>query len=385
MSVARLDELRESAVLLSKEPPRFVRGTLYAFVAAAVLLVAWAWFVQIPVLVVATGRVQPAGRLRLVDAEIGGRVVAVHASEHQSVESGAPLLSLDPAPLTLELRGVDRDLETRVPQRDELALMAQRLGAFDREKPPVPDGLRTHKERFTAWIRELELGALLVRRKKEDVERLEKLDKVVSSIEIETAKRGHQESELSFTHTLTKHRADVEANLVAITREIDALETQRARIKDQIDRLEIRAPLRGIVTHAAVRHLGEVVKPGQLLFQIAPEGAGFVAEVWIPGHDAGFVTRGMAARVDLPTFPQALFGWIDGSVSAVAADVSPDSGAAPLYRCEIALSKDRLSARDGRVGQLRLGLETRARLVVRHERLLLRLLGTAQDALRWGP
>ena len=150
-------------------------------------------------------------------------------------------------------------------------------------------------------------------------------------------------------------------------------------------RLEIRAPLKGTVTYAAVRHLGEVVKAGQLLFQIAPEGAGFVAEVWIPGHEAGFVAQGMAARVDLPTFPQALYGWLDGSVSTISADVTPEGGAASLYRCEITLARDRLIARDGRPGQLRLGLETRARLVVRHERLLLRLLGSAQDALRWGP
>lgn len=384
MTVARLEDLRESAVLLSKEPPRIVRGTLYAFVLAALVLLAWSWFAHVPVLVVATGRVQPAGRLRLVDAETGGRVVAVHASEHQAVDAGDPLLSLDPAPLTLELRGVDRELETRRPERDELALMAGRLAAFDREKPPTFDGLRLHRERFTAWARELELALLVVRRRGDEVARLDRLKDVVSPVEIDSARRAYQESELSYTHALAKHRADVEADLTRLTREIDALEVERARKTDQIARLEVRAPLKGRVTHAAVRHIGEVVKPGQLLFQIAPEGAGFVAEVWIPAHEAGFVSPGMGARVDLPTFPQAMFGWIDGRVSAVSADVSSEGGAS-LYRCEIALSRDRLTARDGRAGVLRLGLETRARLVVRHERLLLRLLGSAQDALRWGP
>lgn len=385
--MSKLEELRESAVLLAQEPPKFVRGTLYGSLLLAVVLVGWSYVVRVPVIVAADGQIRSGGRIRLVDAETGGRVVAADAQEHQKVEKGDLLLKLDPAPLLLEMSLVDRELEQLRPERDELLLMAQELARYTSGRPAAMEGLRRHRERFAAWMRELDLAAVNVQRKKQDVARLEPLEAVVSAAERASARLAMSEAENGFSLILARHRAEVERELDAVTRKLEALAIQRSQKKDQLDRLDIRAPVRGTITFTAVRHVGEVVKAGQLLYQVAPEGAGFVAEVWVPAHQAGFVTPGMEARVDVPTFPEAHFGWLGGKVLTVSPDASEGpkgSSSEPLYRAEIAVDRDTLQSKDGRVGQLRLGLRTRARLVVREERLLLRLVGALRESFRWG-
>ncbi len=391
MTPAKLEDLKESAVLLAQAPPPFARLTLYACILLAAVLGIWSYMVHVPVIVLAEGRIQPQGRVRLVDSETGGRVVEVLAQEHQRVEQGAPLLRLDPAPLTLELTALERELGTLRPERAELELMAGRLKEYDREKPPPGEGLSGHRQRFAAWLQELELALLTIKRRKEELRRLELIEKVVAVAELVSARLALGEAESTFAVALARHRADVEKDLETAQRNIEALEVQRDQKKDQLGRLEVRSPVRGTITSVSVRHVGEVVKPGQLLFHVAPEGSGFVAEVWIPGHQAGFVNPGMTARVEIPTFPEPLFGWVPGKVAAVSADVASPAeqsggGSSPaLYRIEIALEGDRLTANDGRVGMLRLGLLTRARLIVSEERLLFTVLGTVSRAFRWGP
>ena len=247
-------------------------------------------------------------------------------------------------------------------------------------------GLR-YRERFVAWARELEVSALNVRKKREDLDRMKDLTKVVAAAEIAGARLALDEAQSSLVLTRAQHRAQVERDLESAKDRLRALEAQRDQKRDALSRVEIRSPIDGTVTSASVHHQGEVVTAGQPIFQVVPQGAGYVAEVWVPGREAGFIEEGMEARVEVLTFPESAFGWLPGKVKSVSPDVEEGAsggGAAPLplYRVEIALARDTLTASDGRVGKLRLGLLTRARLVVHEERVLFTLIGILRDAFR---
>ena len=391
MRPIKLEELRESAVLLAKAPPRFARGTLYASLLLLSVLLAWSYLVHVPVMVVADGRVRPSGRLWRIDSEVGGSVIEVKVEEHQRVNRGDVLIRLDPTVIQLEIQAVEREIARLVPERRELERMAVALSRPATESRL--EGLERWKERYAAWMKENDLAKINLQRRQEEMKRLENLETVVSEAERTTARLVLAEAETSLAVAHARQRAEVERALEETLRRLDGMESQKAKKKEEGARHEVRSPLSGTVTFNAVRHTGEVVKAGQLLFVVAPEGTRFVAEVWVPGHQAGFLSQGMAARVEVPTFPQATFGWINGTVSTVAPDVMqtsseagiPAGGAAPLYRVEVALDRDRLTARDGRVGQLKLGLVTRARLVVREERLLFHVAGILAEAFNWGP
>ncbi len=391
MKVTKLEQLRESAILLAQAPPAFARGTLYGFLLLLGGLLLWSWVVRVPLIVRAEGKIRPAGRVWLVDAETGGRVVTVAADEHQRVEKGFILMKLDPAPLQLELKGIERELDYWRPECTELEQMALRLSRFERGKETSLEGLTRYRERFTSWVRAQDLAAVNLRRKQEDLKRLEDIGTLVSAAELSTARLALLEAETTYTVTLSRHRADVERDLEASRQKVQTLEVQCEQRKDQLARQEIRAPVGGIVTFVAIRHSGQVVKPGQELFHISPDGEKLVAEVWVPAHQAGFVAPGLEARVELPTYPESIFGWVPGTVISVSPDASgpadsPSREGRPssLYRVEIALSRDTLKARDGRVGTLRLGLQATARLVVRQERLLLHLVGIIREVFAPG-
>lgn len=385
MRPVKLEELRESAVLLAQAPPMFARGLLYGFFLLLGVLLAWSWVATVPVVVRAEGRVRPAGRVWKVDAEIGGRIVSVQAREHQRVEKDAILAKLDPAPLQLELAGIEREIGSLDPERKELERLAELLAAFEPGGPLRTEGLSRYRERFVAWARELEVSALNVRKKREDLARVKDLGKVVAAAEIDSARLALDEAQSSFTLLRAQHRAQVERDLESVKDRLRSLEVQREQKRDALSRVEIRSPIDGTVTSASVHHQGEVVAAGQPLFQVVPHGAGYVAEVWVAGREAGFIVENMEARVEVLTFPESSFGWLPGRVKSISADVeegAPGGASTPLYRVEIALARDTLTAPDGRVGKLRLGLLTRARLVVHEDRVLLLLIGVLRDAFR---
>jgi multidrug efflux pump subunit AcrA (membrane-fusion protein) len=71
-------------------------GTLVACLAALFMaLLGWLAWAQVDEVVQATGTVEPAGRVKVVNHPRGGRVAAIHVREGQRVEAGAVLITLD--------------------------------------------------------------------------------------------------------------------------------------------------------------------------------------------------------------------------------------------------------------------------------------------------
>ena len=56
MKPAKLEELRESAILMAQAPPAFARATLYGFLVLLGGLLVWSWMAHVPVIVRATRR-----------------------------------------------------------------------------------------------------------------------------------------------------------------------------------------------------------------------------------------------------------------------------------------------------------------------------------------
>ena len=57
-------------------------------------LLAWSALTEVEQVVLATGQVEPADRVKIVNHPDGGRIAEVHVAEGQRVVAGAPLLTL---------------------------------------------------------------------------------------------------------------------------------------------------------------------------------------------------------------------------------------------------------------------------------------------------
>ena len=115
----------------------------------------------------------------------------------------------------------------------------------------------------------------------------------------------------------------------AETREVQAQENEvRERlslVRDRLARMEIRAPVAGDVFDMRVFASAEVVRPGEPVLRILPDGASLVVRASVEPIHIDQVWRGQEAAVLFPAFTQRTTPVFEGRVLRVAADASEDA------------------------------------------------------------
>src|SRR3982074_3518315 len=73
--------------------PRLIGGLIVAFFAVALI---WSWFGKVDIIAVASGKIIPSGRAKLIQPPQIGPGKAIQVEEGQHVAAGALLIELDP-------------------------------------------------------------------------------------------------------------------------------------------------------------------------------------------------------------------------------------------------------------------------------------------------
>ena len=113
-------------------------------------------------------------------------------------------------------------------------------------------------------------------------------------------------------------------------------ETAR-RLKDRVTRLDILAPVHGIVKGLTTNTLGGVIPPGGLVTEIVPIDRELVVEARISPVDIGHIAVGHKATVKVTTFDFARFGSIEGTVTKISASTFKDRENEVYYKAEVRL------------------------------------------------
>jgi HlyD family secretion protein len=100
---------------------------------------------------------------------------------------------------------------------------------------------------------------------------------------------------------------------------------------DQLRRIEVRAPVAGLVHELAVHTIGGVVAPGETIMEIVPETDDLVIEARLPPQDINQVQLGQTSHVRFPAFNQRTTPQLAGLVSYVSADLSRDKQTNATY------------------------------------------------------
>jgi hemolysin D len=120
--------------------------------------------------------------------------------------------------------------------------------------------------------------------------------------------------------------ADVQ-KLAALGRQIDDLTQQLTKANRTVAAMTLHSPVSGKVSGSVATTVGQVVKPGEQIFQIVPEGAPLEIEAYVLNTDIGFVRVGAPVTVKIDTFPYTRYGTIEGKVTLVASDAISGSEA----------------------------------------------------------
>jgi HlyD family secretion protein len=94
--------------------------------------------------------------------------------------------------------------------------------------------------------------------------------------------------------------------------------------KDQLDRVDIRAPTSGTIHQLAIHTIGGVVRPGDVIMEIVPDTDDLEIEGHLPANAIDQVKRGQQAYLRFSAFDRQTTPQVAGTLSYVSADLGHD-------------------------------------------------------------
>jgi HlyD family type I secretion membrane fusion protein len=125
------------------------------------------------------------------------------------------------------------------------------------------------------------------------------------------------------------------------------LERMRA-IQDQHARLDIRAPVSGVIVSMVAHTVGGVVTPGSPILDIVPAEDELIIEAQVRPSDIDGVKAGLSADIRFPAFDGTEIPQLNGAVATVSADRLVGSGGTAYFLVRVEVDEAELARLGGR-------------------------------------
>ena len=119
-------------------------------------------------------------------------------------------------------------------------------------------------------------------------------------------------------------RKDVETQLTDVQRQVGDFKERSIATQDELERVELRAPVAGTVVDLTVHTVGGVISAGQKLMDVVPTEQNLIIEVRIPPHLVDNLYTGLEADVHLSALDQTIVPSVKGKLIYLSADSITD-------------------------------------------------------------
>ena len=369
--------LSEALSLESAQVPPNLRRWLAGGTATLLGSVLVSALIPVQNYVVASGEIEPAGEIQKIQHLEGGVIREVSVREGQRVKRGDVLMRLDEGELgTREQQTATRITNLTLEQRELRQALGQ-IATNQLERTPTnpsPDVQRAYRDvqdqRAKMFVRELRLAdqriaTLQAKRReyldevallKQQTQAYESLDKVgaiphttvleaqrrIASTETQLAELGGsiREAQISRDDLRAKLKLDVYEKLAKVTSEKAELQSELRRESAEVERLQVRSPVDGIVKSFNVRVLGGVVAPGSVVAEVVPVGQELMAFTRVAPRDIGNVAVGQKVELKVQAYDYARYGTVSGTVTSISAGTFQDEKTGdPYYKVLVSLSQ----------------------------------------------
>jgi HlyD family secretion protein/adhesin transport system membrane fusion protein len=393
---AQLRYLSHATFLEEAGSPFFLNCTALAACACVASFVAWAALTEISEVAHAPGEVVPSGFEQVVQHLDGGLVKSINVKAGDTVRAGQLLLTVDDGSTT-------ENLERSKSKLLFLQMTAIRLRAlFDGTTPDwssvtgaKPGDLATQSRLFQSavedrsaregiiieQIQQRRTAVSMLTDQRENAEKslaiarrlksarqdlynkqllayplLAKAEQDVIQTEGEVSRLKDQikqssESIVELNQRLKSlHQAarlELAAKLNDTVSEVKQLESAIGQLQRRFDRLELKAPVRGIVKSLQVNTIGSVLSAGQTVMTIVPVDEELVVEAQIPPRDIGYVRPGQPVHVKLSAYDFSRYGVVKGTLERVSASAFQGRAGEHYYRARIKLSQSYVGSKPG--------------------------------------
>ncbi|WP_297773247.1 HlyD family type I secretion periplasmic adaptor subunit [uncultured Roseovarius sp.] len=357
----------------------------------------WAVFTQISGAIIAQGRIEVDQNRQVVQHPDGGVVTAIKVKESDKVEVGEVLVRLDPTELQSQLSIIENELAELMARRarleaerdkadtlkfdpllieladrntDAAELMTGQESLFRARRETVAaeiDQLQKRRGQTTNQIEGIEAQQTALARQLELIEQeladqQSLLDRGLAQATRVLSLQREQARLSGSMGDLTAQKAEAQGRITeiditilklgtdrreeAITtlrdlqyREIELREQRRALI-EQMSRLDITAPVSGVVYNLQVFSLGAVIRPADQVLFIVPQDRPLVINARVDTIHVDKLFVGQEVTLRFSALDQRTTPELFGRVTQVSADAFEDEATgASYYRAEVVLSE----------------------------------------------
>jgi HlyD family type I secretion membrane fusion protein len=400
-----------------------------------VLFLGWAAFVPLDAGAHASGTIAVAGNRQSVQHRDGGVVTALRVREGQRVKAGQVLVELSAPELRAAERGLTSDYLTLLAQRSRL--LAERTGQRNFPTPPEFASLSPEDREFADQAMRLQRAQMLARsgsisaqqsvlgeragqlvqqqggytqQRAALVEQQRLIGEELAGL-MSVAEKGY--ASMNRVRALQRAQADLKGQEASMSAEyaragegigetrMQSLSVSRGRLeeiendlkdtqaklsetlpklvaaREQLQQSLVRAPVSGQVVGLTVFTIGGVVKPGETLMNIVPDGRELVIQAMLQPTDADDAYQGQTAQVRFASVHNRSLPLFTGRVRTVSADSFQDEKSGrSFFRAEVVVPEAELNRVRSALGngELRPGLPVEVVLTVRKRTALQYLL-----------
>jgi adhesin transport system membrane fusion protein len=393
---------------------RWLQGTT-AVLAGSIVVAA---LIPIQDYVVASGEIEPAGDIQKVQHLEGGIIREQLVAEGERVSKGQILLKLDPGEIgSQEQQTATRITNLTLEQRELRKALGERALNASKRTPttPSPDVMRAFQDVQVQKSAEIQRQIRLAHQRIATMQakRLEYLDEVallkqqtrayesldrsgaiphtdvleaerrIASTETQLAELDGniREATIALAEIRAKLKMDTYEQLAKVTGEKAELQSVLGRQLGELDRLQVRSPVNGIVKTYTVKTLGGVIAPGSVVAEIVPVGERLEAFTRVKPKDIGNVRLGQRVELKVQAYDYSRYGSIAGRVNSISAGTFQDEKTGePFYKVRISLDQDFAGKVKGR-NLLVPGMTLTADILTDRTNLLMYLLSPVRKGL----
>ncbi len=352
---------------------------IVAFTGLALL---WASFGWTDIVAVARGKIQPAGRIKLVQPIDPGKVLSIFVQNGDLVEEGDPLIALDPVEAQADETALMESLASASAEsaRRQMVMKAAQTEGMQPLvilwDEAIPEKTRQREgEVGQADLQNLfnQVRTLDAQSEQKQAERDRLLHVIAAQQRLITVLQERVDMRSSLLRTDSGTRASVIDAMEGLNYQITVLEGQRGQVVEaeraiaafqaerqktissfiadhatraneaerqaieagqkllkaqaKRDHMTLRSPSHGIVQAMSVTSLGQVVQSGQEVLRVIPQRGDIEIEVYVENKDIGFIEEGQDAYLKIEAFPFTRYGIIEAQVVRIGKDAIPDPDA----------------------------------------------------------
>jgi hemolysin D len=373
-------EFLAPALEILETPPSPVRtGLIIVICSLAVVALVWGWFGQVDIVAVANGKIEPRGKVKIVEPLLTGRVAAIRSRDGDVVHENQIVAELDTSELVSELEGLEHQQAALTAELLRLRTVLDRLGglpswssrfaepaiAWDTAAPDLArvEGGILHRDLASLRAKLASIESQIVQRQIDIAatgDTIAAQNRLVATLQTVASMRSalvdreagskadwlgamqELEAQQVILATHIAQRADDAATLDVLKQEgqkvwddfladyAHTLSTTRQKLDDvahkaeqaraQVGLMTLRSPIDGTVEASALTSLGQVVSTGQEVLRVVPTDAPIVIRAYLPNDEIGFVRAGQLATIKIAAFPFGQYGTLQGKVVAVGKD-----------------------------------------------------------------